>query len=480
MTWWRVLTHGLWISGLSLILAAASYHLWLAHESGASRRHILTTRAWRWAWAVGVFLVSLGWALSMADTLWEKVLWFGLTVACGYQLLRVPAPRAQQTIPEVCLVAAVPLTLTAFMAPHVRALSEHYGVTLVSSGPPEAVAPLLDGRAAYEQVPIQRDIAPFRDLRALWLLWRLFRRKQFTAVHSITPKAGLLAMIAGRLSGVPVRVHWFTGQIWATRTGAARWLLQSLDRLLVRCATDLLADSPSQRQFLVSQGIVREGQVTVLEQGSVSGVDRQRFHPDAAARAATRAELSIPDAAVVLLFVGRVTRDKGVLDLAVAFAEAARACPTLYLIVVGSDEQGLIGRVRTIVGEVGDRFRFVDFSPEPERFMAAADVFVLPSYREGFGSSVIEAAACEVPAIGTRVYGLTDAIQEGVSGVLVPVADPPALTQAIVSLARDAEARTTMGQRARRRVEACFDQERLAAALVQFYRTLTRRAGSAA
>ena len=484
MAGWRILTNSLWIGGLSLMLATTSYHLWLAAESRTPLRDLVNARSWRWSWQGGVFLVAIGWALSMADARWEKLLWFGLAGWSGLQLIglfiQAPGTRGTPAVsstkdagaPRVCLVAAVPLTLHVFMAPHVRALSRRYQVVLVCSSAP-GVAPLLSDRVRAEQIDIGRKVTPFRDLRSLFQLWRLFRREGFGVVHSITPKAGLLTMVAGRMAGVPVRVHWFTGQIWATRTGLARTLLKALDRLLAACATDLLADSQSQRQFLVTEKVVREGQVTVLARGSVCGVDTERFRPDPERRAATRAQLLIPQAADVLLFVGRITRDKGVLELAEAFAGAARMCPTLYLVVVGPDEQSLMPRVKETVRDNADRFRWVGFTPEPERFMAAADIFVLPSYREGFGSSVIEAAACGVPAIGTRVCGLTDAIEESVSGTLVPVGDSAALCEAIVSLSRDADALAAMGDRARRRVEEHFGQDRLTAALEEYY--LARR-----
>ena len=369
-------------------------------------------------------------------------------------------------------LAILVLGLVVFMAPHVRAISREREVTIVASSCSADVARLLGPTVSFTPTPIARQIAPIRDLRALVALWTLFRRRRFRIVQSITPKAGLLAMIAARLAGVPVRIHWFTGQVWATRTGAARWLLKTMDRVLVACATHVLADSPSQRTFLVKEGVVREGQVEVFGDGSLCGVDTARFRPDAGARARLRHSLRIPDDAIVVLYLGRLNDEKGVPDLARAFAAEARAESRLHLLIVGPSEVEMRHSLEALLGDVAGRTRFVDFTPEPEAYMAAADIFVLASRREGFGSSVIEAAACGVPAIGTRIYGLIDAIDDGVSGLLVEVGDVDGLSEAIRTLASRADLRADMGAAARERVQRLFRQEALTAALLQFHRRI--------
>jgi glycosyltransferase involved in cell wall biosynthesis len=372
------------------------------------------------------------------------------------------------------MVAAVPISLTAFMAPHVRALARTMDLTLVASAAPEsgAMGPLTGVR--FHQQPISRRVSVMADVRALVALWRFFRRERFDAVQSITPKAGLLTMIAGRFAGVPTRVHWFTGQVWATRSGAARLLLKGMDRLLAASATHLLADSVSQREFLEREGVVRPGRVTVLAEGSVCGVDTARFKPDPAARRDVRAASGIAADAVVALYLGRLNREKGLPELASAFGRVAPECPSLHLLVVGPDEGDMAESIRTAAGGASKRVHVAGETARPEAFMAAADFFVLPSHREGFGSSVIEAAACEVPAIATSIYGLTDAVADGESGVLVPVRDVVALAGAMRQLATEHDLRRRMGAAARLRVERLFTEERLTAALGAFYQDMHR------
>ena len=368
------------------------------------------------------------------------------------------------------------MTLSAFMAPHVRVMSRSWAVTLVATGTRDTVSELCGPNVTFERVVINRRISIAADVVSLVELWRLFRRHRFHAVQTISHKAGLLGMIAARAAGVPVRVHWFTGQIWATRRGFSRWLLKSLDRVLVRCSTHLLADSGSQRAFLIDQGVVRPGQVTVLGHGSVCGVDTSRFTPDLTRRREIRDRFNIPETAVIALFLGRLTHDKGLPDLAAAFDGASAACPELHLLVVGPDEGGLKASMEQRLAHVADRVHFEVQTAQPEAFMAAADVFMTPSLREGFGLTVIEAAACGIPAIATRIYGLSDAVADGESGILVDVADVGALSTAMVRLATDHALRRQMGEAARRRVESFFMQADLTEAFCAFYARLTEPA----
>lgn len=369
--------------------------------------------------------------------------------------------------PKVCFVAAVPISLSAFMAPHIRALADSRDVTLVASSEPEITS--ARGHIRFKAVNIARQISPRADLAALADLIKFFRREQFSVVQSITPKAGLLAMLAARVTGVPVRIHWFTGQVWATRRGFSRFLLKSADRITARSATHLLADSRSQRDFLEKEGLVAPGEVTVLGEGSVCGVDVQRFQPDAAARAGVRRRLGISNESVVALFLGRLTREKGIPELIEAFGIASAACPALRLLVVGPDEDGMRALADTLPPDGRARVHFEGVTARPEMFMAASDLLALPSHREGFGSTVIEAAACGIPAIGTRIYGLTDAVVDGSTGLLVPVGDVAQLAKALVRLANDQAGRLVMGAAARARVDTHFAQPKLTSALLTFH-----------
>jgi glycosyltransferase involved in cell wall biosynthesis len=373
---------------------------------------------------------------------------------------------------RVCIVATVPFAIRVFMGPHVAALGEAYDVTLVSDGPATELSGLLGANVTFRATQIERKIAIIRDLRALFQLWRVFRRGGYDVVHSIMPKAGLLAMLAARAAGVPRRVHTFTGQVWATRRGWSGSLLRLLDRVLAANATHLLADGHSQRRFLIEEGVAAPSRLTVLADGSFAGVDIQKFSFDAAARRRTRLAHAIPDDAVVFMYLGRLNREKGLTDLAEAFARAAVRCARVRLFVVGPDEEGLDRTFEELAERFAGRVHRSGYTMRPEDYLLAADVLCLPSYREGFPNAPLQAAAIGIPTLGSRIYGITDAVEDGVTGVLHEPAAVPEIAEAMVTLTLNDGLRARLGAAAHRRVVTTFSQSRLTTAFTDYYRTV--------
>lgn len=377
--------------------------------------------------------------------------------------------KISENRPRICIVVSDFMTVQAFLQDQIRALSEKYEVTVVANSDDRDCLRRLNLNAEFVPVAIPRAIHLWRDVHALLSLYLLFRKRKFALIHSITPKAGLLSMVAGQLAGVPTRIHTFTGQVWATATGWMRYFLKSSDRLTAFCATAVLADSKSQLTFLIDEGVVDLQKRRVLANGSISGVDVSRFHPDAAARQRVRDEISVPEDAVVFLFVGRLKKDKGVLDLARAFEKVTTRRESTYLVFVGPDEDGMESRIRSICSSCGGRLRFIGQTHFPEQYMAAADVLCLPSYREGFGSVIIEAAASGIPAIASRIYGLTDAVQDGVTGCLHQPGNAEELADVMESLAANPSLTEQLGEQARARAKEDFAVQTLTEALLYFY-----------
>lgn len=373
---------------------------------------------------------------------------------------------------KICFVTASPLSLRVFLRNHLLCLGERYDVTAVADFSLNDLSSDWLPGVRLVSIPIKREVDLLADLRALIALVRFFRLECFDVVHSVSPKAGLLAMSAARLAGLPHRIHCFTGQVWATRRGGGRILLKSADRLIAMNANHLLADSMSQREFLECEGIVRSRQVEVLGAGSISGVDLERFCPDGEMRKRIRSDWGVPLMACLILFVGRLNRDKGLLDLARAFAELSRERDDIWLAVVGPDEAGIGNEFEQSCGKAVSRVRRFNYTATPEHAMAAADVLVLPSYREGFGNVVIEAAACGVPAVASRIYGLTDAVDDNVTGLLYPPGDVVALRDCLQRLCVDSELRLKMGMAARARVKEYFSMHTVTAAYLEYYEKL--------
>ena len=367
---------------------------------------------------------------------------------------------------KVCFVTTTPFIVNAFLRPHLLALAERHELTLATNlHGPLAVDAAVAAKVKLVHVPIARAIAPLADIRVLAGLRRLFEAQRYHVVHSVAPKAGLLAIMAAYAAGVPVRIHTFQGEVWATRRGSLRALLRACDRIVDAFATHVLVVSRGEQAFLEEEGILPRRRSQVLAAGSIAGVDLARFRPDAQARAAVRRELGIAEDALLVMYVGRLARDKGVLELARAFAGLVRRRPQARLVLVGPDE-GVRRRLR------GEGVHLVGFSAAPERYFAAADIVCLPSHREGFGVVLIEAGACGVPVLAARVYGIQDAVEEGVSGLLHTPGDARDLEAKLETLAADPALRARLGAAGRARVETHFRQEVLVQALLDYYSRL--------
>lgn len=363
-------------------------------------------------------------------------------------------------INKICFIVATPMTASVFLSGHMQALSSSCEVHLVcdlSAGERDGI-----GRdVQIVSIGIRRKFALVADLWALIRLTKHFSRHRYDLICSVTPKAGLLGMLAGFLTCTTCRIHIFTGQVWVTRTGLSRWGLKVLDKLLAWLATDLLTDSNSQCEFLIKQQITKPEKIQVLADGSICGVDADRFKSNQRLRLEVRQQLGVPLTATVILFLGRINRDKGVLDLASAFARLADKHDNVWLLFVGPDEEDLSQDILQRCECVSNRLIFGGFTSEPEKFMSAADIFALPSYREGFGTSVIEAAACGLPSVCSRIYGLSDAVVDGVTGLLHTPADINDIERQLEVLLLDERLRLQLGESARRRAVDKFGQTRL-------------------
>lgn len=366
-------------------------------------------------------------------------------------------------IVRLARIVSTPLTFETLLRDQISAIQEcGIDITLISDDGQRLSRIAQSLGVAYHHVPILRQPDPIKDSRALLLLTRYFRQAQFDIVHSTTPKAGLLSAVAGAIARSPVRIHTYTGQRWVTLSGRQRQLLRAFDRLIGTFSTMTFADSASQRQFLIEEDIVSPNKIKVLGVGSLSGVNMERFDPclwGGQARTLTRTELKIPPEAMVIVFVGRITRDKGIAELVEAFSSLSERIPALFLLLVGPFEPDLdpIPPQTQALIESHDRIVQTGFCTQPEKYLAAADIFCLPSYREGFGSVVVEAGAMGLPSVATSIVGLVDAVEENITGLLVPPRNITKLAEALELLVLSPEMRESMGAAARQRVQEVFD-----------------------
>lgn len=383
---------------------------------------------------------------------------------------------------RICRVATVPFFVAHHLKSQIKATAAAgHEVVIVSSSGPQLMQLVKELGVLAHPILIRRTIAPLSDLRSFIALYRYFSRERFDVVHSTTPKAGLLCAMAAFLAHVPIRLHTFTGQPWVRLVWFLKWLAKSGDRVIVWLNTKCYADSHSQADFLVSQGIAAPGEIAVLGNGSLGGVDMTRFNRSLweTRREKIREEMGIPPGAKIITYIGRITTDKGVNELVVAFSRLIGHKANAYLLLVGPFEperDPLSDETDTRIQQEA-RIKVVGYSAEPERYLSVTDIFCLPSYREGFPNTVIEAAAMGVPTVGTRIVGLVDSVVDGETGMLVPPRDVDALTGALSRMLSDETLRVRMGKAAQERAWSLYDADVVNRHILDEYDSLLRQHG---
>ena len=377
---------------------------------------------------------------------------------------------------KIAFIVAIPGTARSFLYNHFLQLTSEYEVHLYANFPDEVSQKLFtEIGVKCHTFPIMRSINIVNDLKALFALRKMLKKEGFESVHSVTPKAGLLTAVAGKWAGVPHRIHIYTGQVWATREGLMRRLLKFMDCIPSVLNTELLVDGHSQRRFLIDEGVLKEENSTVLAKGSICGVKLENFKISAEVRDAERARLGFNTDDVVYIFLGRLNHDKGIGELYEAFNKLVVECPKAKLLFYGSDEENYEEKSSLYSNIKRDvNFFFPGRTNKPYEALQAGDVFVLPTWREGFGSSVIEAQALGLPVITSDAYGVVDASVEGVTGLRCGVNDPEGLFSCMKQYYYDEDLCKSHGKAGRKRVEEVFDNKFVTQAWVDFYKDVLK------
>lgn len=363
-------------------------------------------------------------------------------------------------------MAATPLTIHFFLQPHLKALAQDNELTLMVNLKNDSYLPPLTLSIEIIDIPIARKMAPLSDLKCLIKLIFLFQKTQYDLLITVVPKAGLLGMLAGAFSKIPVRLHIFQGEVWANLKGFKRYLFRRCDKIVASLATHLLAVSQSEMHFLISEKIVRHSKISVLGKGSIGGVDLDRFSPNEKVRQEIRQEFDIPSDATVMIFIGRLVADKGIHELLEAYRRCAYTQSNFWLLLVGPDEEGELARLN--LGEFKNRVKRLAYTSEPEKYLAAADFLCLPSHREGFGVVIIEAAALGLPAIASNIYGISDAVLDRVTGLLFETQNIDDLQKSIQMLLSDSSLRRTLGLAAYENVKSRYDSKEVVGNYTQY------------
>lgn len=323
-------------------------------------------------------------------------------------------------------------------------------------------------------IEMPRRVSPGNDAKSLALLSSFIRKVKPDLVHAHTPKGGLLGTLAATIARVRARIYHMRGLPLLTAESTQRTILTATERTSCSLARLVLANSASLRDYAVEHRLCPPTKIRVLGSGSGNGVDAEgRFHPDSlpsTARSAFRERLGIDASAKVIGFLGRLVRDKGVVELATAWSHIRLAVPNAHLVLGGVfEERDAIPVETRKLLESDPRVHVLGFVADTPPFFAAIDVLALPTYREGFPNVLLEAAAMRCAIVSTKAMGAIDAVVDGVTGTLVPPRDALALTTALSSYLDDQAKRTLHGAAARARALAEFRRERLWTALADVY-----------
>lgn len=382
-------------------------------------------------------------------------------------------------------IATIPLSLNILLKGQLGFLNKHFEVTAISGEGKDLDEVKSREGVNGHPIKMERQIAPLQDLVSLWKLYRYFKKEKPDIIHSITPKAGLLSMIAGKWAGVPVRMHTFTGLIFPYKQGVFRRILIMMDRVLCLHATHIYPEGKGVKEDLKRFNITNKP-LKIIANGNVNGVDLEHFNPHALSLTdlnTLKRELGIAPNDFVFIFVGRLVGDKGINELITAFKNLTEkteatselhssSSKTIKLLLVGPLEQDLDPLAPETLATIESHPQIISvgFRQDVRPYFAISDALVFPSYREGFPNVVLQAGAMELPSIVSNINGCNEIIIPNQNGLIIPVKDANALESAMKEMISNPELYATMKNLSRPIIESLYRQEVVWEALLEEYR----------
>lgn len=325
----------------------------------------------------------------------------------------------------------------------------------------------------YHSIEMHREISPLNDLKSLFCLIRFFKHERPDIVHANTPKGALLGLLAAKLTSVPTRIYNINGLRFETATGIFRYLLILMEKLACACATKVIPQSNGIVEIVKREHITKKP-LKVIRYGSGNGVDVNYFNPELDEVRTLAASIRGDWHGISFVFVGRLVGDKGVNELVEAFDHLCHERRDVRLHLVGPREEQLDPLNSTTINLINSNDCIIEHGKQKDvrPFLAASDVLLLPSYREGFPNVVLEASAMGLPCIVSNVNGATDAIKNEVNGLIIPKRDSTAIYRAMQRLASDSNLRQSMASIARSMVKERFSRPDVWQATLEMYQSL--------
>lgn len=372
---------------------------------------------------------------------------------------------------KIIRTSTVAMSLNLLLKGQLKFLSKHFDVLAVSGYDADLETVKDREGVPVVSVAMKRSIAPFQDLISLYRLYKLFKKEQPTIVHSITPKAGLLSMVAAKYANVPVRIHTFTGLVFPAKKGLFQKLLILMDKVLCWHATHIIPEGAGVKQDLLDNKITNKP-LEVIANGNVNGIDTTFFNSNTISeqqQQSLRNELGIDSSDFVFVFIGRLVTDKGINELVRAFLSLA--IPNCKLLLVGPHETEDPLQPETLKAiQQNDSILSVGFQHDVRPYFVISDCLVFPSYREGFPNVVMQAGAMGLPSIVTNINGSNEIIIDGFNGTIVPSKDVTALLRAMIRMKEDETWRSQLQSNARSSIITRYEQKMVWEALLIKYK----------
>lgn len=374
---------------------------------------------------------------------------------------------------KIIKAANVPSSLNVFFKGMLKKMSEDYDVIALSS-PGKALDVIREREGVRTKaIPIERRPAIWKDLQSLFRLIAFFREERPDVVHSMSAKAGMLCMMAAKITRVPHRVHSFTGLAFPTAKGLKRLILKTTERITCACGNHLLPEGEGVKRDLINNHITKK-ELRIIGNGNIRGIDLDYY--DRTLEVETKAVNIRKEGLFTFVFVGRLVKDKGVNELVMAMKQLHKKYPSTRLILVGGYDDGK-DPLSTHTIEYIENSEFVEnvgAQKDVRPFLAASDCFVLPSYREGFPNSVIEAGAMGLPSIVTNINGANEIIIEGENGMIIPSQNSEKLKDAMEYMMLHEEERNAMAEKARSLVSDRYEIGYVQHCYLDFYREILK------
>ncbi|MDR6846145.1 glycosyltransferase family 4 protein [Flavobacterium granuli] len=374
-------------------------------------------------------------------------------------------------------ITTVPISLEKLLDKQLLFMKDYYEVTAVSSDKENLERVGKSQNIPVYAVEMTRKITPWQDLKALWQLYRYLKKEQPLIVHTHTPKAGTIGMIASKMAGIPHRLHTVAGLPLLEINGPKRKLLNLVEKITYSCATKIYPNSKGLKNIILQEGFCKLKKIKIIANGSTNGIDTEFFNSKKISNEAVlhlKKSLGIHNDDFVFVYVGRLTGDKGINELLVAFHKIAIEFNHIKLLLVGFFESELDPLHKDTLSEMENNKQviFVPFQKDVRPYYAVSNVLVFPSYREGFPNAILEAGAMGLPSIVTNINGCNEIIEDSKNGILIPPKDSAALFTAMKKIISDTPLRNHLQQNARSMVVSRFEQIVLWQALLEEYQKL--------